>query len=385
MTIRSAYLLISLLLCSCVAQREFVSLSGLRSADFNTNIDGRCAHLYRLVNRGGMEVCITDYGARIVSVMAPDANGHFGDVVCGFDNVNDYHRYRQNFGATVGRYIGRILNGQFMIDSTTYKLQTNGGKHCSHGGYPGFADRQWRMKRVSRHQLCLTYLSPDGENGFPGNLNTIITFTLGDDNTLRISYKANTDKPTVLNLSNHSFFNISDSLCKDIEDEVLWIDADSIAEYDNSKCVTGRLLAVKNTPFDFTQGHDIRSHIDDDDTQIRVVHGYDHTWRINSPGDLSHPIARIIDRSSGRMLEVFTTEPGIHIYTANGLNGKLTGKSHIAYRSRSAICFETMHFADSPNKPQFPSTLLLPGHTYHSTTIFKFGLSPSSQHFTPLH
>ena len=320
-----------------------------------------------------MEVCITNYGARIVSIMIPDKNGKYSDIVCGFDNVHSYQQIRQNFGATVGRYISRILNAKMTIDSTTYHLQQNGGKHISHGGYPGFADRIWSVKKSGRQTLQLMYVSPDGENGFPGTLTTTLTFTLSKDNSLSLDYQATTDKPTVLNLSNHSFFNLSGNLNKSIENELLQMDGDSIAEYDSTKCVTGKFITVASSPFDFKTMKRIGNRIDEDHAQLNVVHGYDHTWRLNSPGDIRKRAALLTDPESGRTMEVYTTEPGLHIYTANGLNGKIIGKKQTAYPRRAAICFETMHFADSPNKPQFPSTLLRPGEQFHSQTIFKFG------------
>ena len=367
-------LYIVLLMCSCTTHKEFTSLSGLYSHNFISEKGHQQTHLYVLNNKNGMEVCITNYGARIVSLMAPDKTGKSSDIVCGFDNVKDYHQYRQNFGATVGRYIGRILNARMTIDSVTYHLQSNGGKHCSHGGYPGFADRIWKVKKVKRNSLHLIYISPDGENGFPGTLITNLIFTLTRDNALQIDYEATTDKPTVFNPSNHSFFNLSGDLNKSIENESLQIDGDSIAEYDTQKCVTGKFLSVKSSPFDFTTSKIIGERINENNVQLNVTRGYDHTWRLNVPGNIKHLAAKLTDTVSGRTMEVYTTEPGLHIYTANGLNGKISGKNHIAYPTRSAICFETMHFADSPNKSQFPSTLLRPGNKFHSQTIFKFGI-----------
>lgn len=362
-----------LLLASC-ASGEFISLSGLSSADFRTVVDQKETRLYRLQNGNGVEVCITNYGARIVSVMTPDRDGQREDIVCGFDNIGDYHRYRQNFGSVVGRYIGRILNARFAIDGTVYQLQAGGGGHCSHGGYPGFADRVWTVKKNNRRCLQLLYASPDGENGFPGRLTLTVTYRLTDDNELSILYEAETDKPTVLNPSNHSFFNLSGNLARDVLNETLWVDADSIAEYDAGKCVTGRMLPVRGTPFDFTSRRRIGERIDDPDAQLAVTKGYDHTWKINRQHEGLHKAAVIMDKESGRTLEVYTTEPGIHLYTANGHSGKLKGKQGIAYPRRNAICFETMHFADSPNKPQFPSTLLRPGEKFRSETVFRFGV-----------
>ena len=362
------------LLSSCVSG-DFISLSGLSSDNFRMVVDQKKTRLYRLQNAASIEVCITNYGARVLSIMTPDKDGQQQDIVCGFDNISDYRRYRQNFGSVVGRYIGRILGARFAIDGTVYNLQAGSGGHCSHGGYPGFADRVWTVKKSNRCCLQLLYASPDGENGFPGNLTLSVTYRLTDDNELSILYEAETDKPTVLNPSNHSFFNLSGNLSRDVLDEVLWVDADSIAEYDVDNCVTGRMLSVKGTPFDFTSTWRIGDRIDEPDRQLAVTKGYDHTWKVNWQNNGLHKAALITDKESGRVMEVYTTEPGIHLYTANGHNGKLKGKQGITYPHRNAICFETMHFADSPNKPQFPTTLLKPGVKFRSETVFKFGVT----------
>lgn len=370
------YITLSLLICSCAAHKEFSSLPDVSAKDFVQPASDKtpAVGLYTLSNHQGMKVSITNYGARIVSLFAPNRNGKCEDLVCGFSNLNDYLTHKQNFGATVGRYIGRILNARMTIDSITYHLESNGGKHCSHGGSPGFAERIWTVRHRNDRQLQLEYISPDGENGFPGELTLDVTFTLTNKNVLKIDYHATTDKATVLNPSNHSFFNISGNLRQSIEPLFLQADGDSITEYDPMKCVTGRFLSVKGTPFDFLNPHRIGDRINEDNAQLNVTRGYDHAWRLNHPGDIRHRAAILSDSISGRTLEVYTTEPGLHIYTANGLKEKLIGKGGIAYPHRSAICFETTHFADSPNKPQFPSTLLRPGQTFHSQTRFKFGV-----------
>jgi len=230
----------------------------------------------------------------------------------------------------------------------------------------------WTAKNSAPQCLQLSYRSPDGENGFPGNLTLSVTYRLTDDNELSILYEAETDRPTVLNPSNHSFFNLSGNLSHTVLDELLWVDADSIAEYDANKCVTGHFLPVKDTPFDFRSARKIGDRIDANDMQLAVTKGYDHTWKLNRQTSGLHKAASIADKESGRTMEVYTTEPGLHLYTANGHNGKLKGKRGIMYPRRNAICFETMHFADSPNKPQFPTTLLRPGEKFRSQTVFRF-------------
>lgn len=357
------------------AEPEPLTASGLRPADFRAVIDDRPTALYRLSNETGMEVCVTDYGARVVSVVVPDRSGTLADVVCGFDNVADYRRVRQNFGSTVGRYIGRILGARFAIDGVEYRLQAGGGGHCSHGGSPGFADRVWTPVACDGRTLTLAYDSPDGENGFPGNLHMQVRFTVRDDNTLAVNYEATTDKPTVLNPSNHSFFNISGDLSTTVLNQRLRIFGDSITEYDTRKCVTGRFLPVEGTAFDFRRFRRIGDGIDDPDPQLAVTGGYDHAWRIDGWDGTLRKAAEIRDDATGRTLTAYTTEPAVHIYTANGHNGSIVGKRGTAYRHRNSLCFETMHFADSPNKPQFPSTLLRPGETFRSSTEFRFGVS----------
>lgn len=330
-------------------------------------------NIYHLINNKGMTMSVTDYGARIVTLCVPGADGVAEDIVCGFDSLESYAKYKQNFGATVGRYIGRILGAKFTLDGTTYSLDAESNGHCSHGGKPGFANRIWKVIDQTANRLTLRYVSPDGESGFPGCLTMNVTMTLTDDNALQIDYEATTDKPTVLNPSNHSFFNISADFTRSVLDQVLMIDGDSIALYDDAKCVTGKMMAVEGTPFDFRKAKRIGTDIDDDDAQLRVTNGYDHTYRLNHAGDFSVPAARIYDEKSGRTMEVYTTEPALHIYTANGLKGNQTGKGGIAYAKRTAICFETMHFADSPNKPHWPSTVLRPGERFRSSTKYKFG------------
>lgn len=357
-------------------EMETVTASGLRAADFDTVIDGRPVTLHRLSNEAGMEVCVTDYGARIVSIVVPDRDGTPADVVCGFDNAEDYRRIRQNFGSTVGRYIGRILGARFSIDGVEYRLQAGGGGHCSHGGSPGFADRVWEPTACDGRTLTLVYDSPDGENGFPGRLRLQVRFTVRDDNTLAIDYEATTDKPTVLNPSNHSFFNLSGDLSTTILNQRMRIMSDSIAEYDSHKCVTGRLLPVEGTAFDFREFRRTGERIDDPDPQLCVTGGYDHAWQIAGWDGTLRKAAEITDDATGRTLTVLTTEPAVHVYTANGHNGTIAGKRGTVYPKRNSLCFETMHFADSPNKPQFPSTLLRPGETFRSSTEFRFGLQP---------
>lgn len=371
-----AKLIVTLMVFCCVAFAQQTTLSGLDPSRFDTVIDGKTTALYTLSNDKGMEACITNYGARLVSLMEPNWNGRMEDVVLGYDNVMDYHTKGQNFGATVGRYIGRIVGPKITIDGKTYPLQDEGRGVISHGGKPGFADRVWDILNSSRQQLVLRYVSPDGENGFPGELTTILTYTLRDDGALIVDFKATTTKPTVLNLANHSFFNISGNPERSVEVQNLWIDSRKIATYDKKKDVTGEFMDVRHTPFDFHKPRQIGERINEDNEQLNITGGYDHAFALNHAGDISRPAAILYDAQSGRALTVYTTEPAIQIYTGNGLKGNQIGKHGITYKRRCAICLETLHFADSPNRPQFPSTLLRPGQTLSSRTVFVFSTDP---------
>lgn len=365
-------LLLAVLSLSAATDAPRDTRSGLRTEDFARVIDGEQCGLYVLANRQGAEVCVTNYGARVVSLLMPDRDGKLDDLVCGFPTIDGYTQHSQNFGATVGRYIGRILGARFVLDGDTCLLQAGSNGHCGHGGSPNFGARMWKVLAADTRSITLFYLSPDGENGFPGNLSVRLTYTLTDDNALELCYEATTDRPTVLNLTNHSFFNVSGRLDAAVEDQLMWVAADSITEYDAGKCVTGRLLPVGGTPFDFREPHRIGERIDEENDQLKVTRGYDHCWALREGVGQEQPVAWVYDAASGRRMEVYTTEPGLHIYTANGLKGALVGKQGIAYPSRSAVCFETCHFQNSPNYPQFPSTVLRPGETFRSRTVFKW-------------
>ncbi len=366
--------LAAVLLASCSTQK-FVSASGLDSRNFLEKVDGKKTALYKITNKNGMEACITNYGARVVSLMVPDKDGQLQDVVCGFPTIQEYTGQSQNHGAIVGRYIGRILGAKYTLDGVEYKLQANHQLgHTAHGGNPNFGARMWKVVRTTPSSVTLSYLSPDGENGFPGNLKVTLTYTITDDNALDLRFEATTDKPTVLNLCNHSFFNISGNLNKSVEDQIMWVDGDYFTPYDKNKCVTGEMWPVESTPLNFKQPHAIGDHINDKYGQLGIVNGYDHAWVLNNPGDDTRPAMWVYDKQSGRKMEVYTTEPGIHIYTGNGLKGKVKGKNDIYYPFRAAVCFETCHFQDSPNNPQFASTALHPGETFKSHTAFKFSI-----------
>jgi len=342
--------------------------------DFGATKAGKMTQLYTMTNEHGAEVSITDFGATVVSIKVPDRSGTLGDVVLGWDGVSGYEEGAQHFGATIGRYANRIAHGEFSLDGVKYALAKNNGENTLHGGLLGFDKKMWDVKDVSSTStpaLQFDYLSKDGEENFPGNLAVRVTFTLTNSNELQILYEATTDKKTVLNLTNHAYFNLAGS--GTILDEALMIAADRFTPVDNGQIPTGELRAVAGTPFDFRKPTVIGARIEQDDEQLKIGHGYDHNWILNSGGSAKPTLAAAVsDRRSGRKLEVWTTEPGIQLYTSNFLDGTARGKDGVAYARRSALCLETQHFPDSPNHPAFPTTELLPGAKFKSETIYKF-------------
>jgi aldose 1-epimerase len=356
---------------SCTPKKEAV-----KQDSFGALPDGRHAMLYTLANPHGMEVTISSYGAIVVSVKVPDRNGKIADVVLGFDSLDGYLNPQEPyFGAIVGRYGNRIANGRFTLNGAQYTLARNNGENSLHGGIKGFDKQMWLANAVNSDDgpgVELTYLSKDGEEGFPGNLTAKVTYTLTANNELKIDYEATTDKDTVLNLTNHSYFNLAGQGNGDILDHILTIEADRFTPVNAALIPTGELREVAGTPFDFRKATAIGARINDADPQLQAGNGYDHNFVLNrSGGDLA-PAARVTDPKSGRTLVVSTTQPGVQFYTANFLDGTIHGKGGAVYGRRSAFCLETQHFPDSPNQPNFPSVVLKPGEKYHSTTVFKF-------------
>ncbi len=355
---------------------ETMPTSFISQRPFGTTSDSTAVELYTLTN-GDTEVDITNYGGIITAWRVPDANGQMGDVVLGYDNMDGYNTVPSYFGALVGRYGNRIANGKFTLDGETYSLATNNGPNHLHGGIKGFDKVVWQADTATSDegpQLILRYTSPDGEEGYPGTLVTKVTYTLQTDNTLRIDYEATTDKPTIVNLTNHSYFNLSGDPSTTILDHQLMIDANRYVPVSEALIPTGELASVDETPFDFTKPTVIGNRIDADHPQIVNGIGYDHCWVLNgAEGELSLA-ATVFDPKSKRFLEVFTTEPGIQFYSGNFLNGAAVGKGGISYEKRSALCLETEHFPDSPNQPDYPSVVLRPGETYRTTTAYKFSV-----------
>lgn len=322
---------------------------------------------YTLRNNAGMIVKVLNYGGTITEIIVPDKNGDAGNVVLGFDSLEGYLREDNPYiGTVIGRYANRIAKASFKIDGKEYKLPANNDGNTLHGGNEGFHKKIWNVKVISDSSLVMEYESPDGEEGFPGNLKTTITMTVGSDNSLKIDYNATTDKATPVCLTYHPYFNLSSGSSATILDHELMIAADSITVSDSTSIPTGKLMTVKSTPFDFT----VTKRVGNDITNAGF--GYDHNFVLNKKGNEFTLAAVLYDPQSGRKLELFTTEPGIQFYTGNYLNSSLSGKGGIPYQKHSGLCLEPQHFPDSPNKPSFPNTVLKPGETYRQTTIFKF-------------
>lgn len=347
---------------------------GITKSDFGKTPEGQVSELYTLTNANGMQVAITNYGGRVVSILVPDRHGKMADVVIGFDHLDGYLGTNPYFGALVGRYGNRIANARFKLDGAEYKLAANNGPNSLHGGVKGFDKVFWTARESSKNPpaIELTYVSKDGEEGYPGTLTSKVVYTLEPDNALRIDYHATTDKDTVLNLTNHSYFNLAGEGNGDILKQVMMINADRFTPVDATLIPTGELRKVDGTPFDFRKPTAIGARINSDDEQIKLGGGYDHNFVLNRTGSGLSLAARVFDPESGRELEVSTTQPGVQFYTGNFLDGTIQGKGGKVIARRSAFCLETQHFPDSPNHPKFPTSELKPGQTYHYTTIYKF-------------
>ncbi len=343
---------------------------------FGTTADGKTADLYTLKNKNGMQVSITNFGATVVSIMAPDKTGKMADVALGYDDLAGYELNKNYLGVLVGRYGNRIAHGKFSIDGTEYTLAKNNGDNSLHGGIKGFNKAMWEAKDVSKGgeaAVEMKYVSKDGEEGYPGNLSVTVVYTLTNKNELKIDYSATTDKKTVVNLTNHTYFNLAGQGNGDILKHELMINADTFTPVDSGLIPTGELKKVEGTPFDFRKATAIGARVDANDEQIRLGGGYDHNFVLNRQKATGLSLAaRVSDPASGRTMEVWTTEPGVQFYTGNFLDGSFKGKGGIAYQKRTALCLETQHFPDSPNHPSFPTTLVKPGEKYHTTTVYKF-------------
>ena len=354
---------------------EAETLSGLKKSNFETEVDGKQTQLFVLTNTTGMEVCISNYGGRIVSVMVPDKDGTMQDVVLGFDSIDDYINIPNNFGATIGRYGNRIANGKITVDDVEYELPQNNFNHTLHGGDKGFDTKVFDAVQTDDQTVELSYTSKDGEAGFPGNLVTKVTMTLTDDNAIDIQYEAETDKKTVVNLTNHSYFNLSGNPENTILTHELMINADAFTPVDTTFMTTGEIADVQGTDMDFRTPTLVGERIDNYEyEQLKNGDGYDHNWVLNNDGDISTVAATVYYPGTGIELSVFTTEPGMQVYTGNFLDGTVTGRDGIVYNKRTAICLETQKYPDTPNKPDWPSAYLSPGEKYTSRCIYKFSV-----------
>ena len=364
-----------LALSSCSTKEATTTLSGLDPQNFVSEYEGKPTALYTLKNANGMEVCVTNFGGRIVSIMVPDRNGDFKDVVLGFDSVQAY--FPQNnlsdFGAAIGRYANRINQGKIVIDGDTIQLPQNNFGHCLHGGPSGWQYKVYEANQLNDSTLVLTMDSPDGDNNFPGNVKAEVTYTLLSDNAIDIVYKATTDKTTVINMTNHSYFNLNGDPNEPITNNILTVNAARYTPVDSTYMTTGEIVEVKDTPMDFTVAKVVGEDIDKFDfVQLKNGNGYDHNWVLDAAGDDSQVAATLLSPSTGIQLDVYTNEPGIQVYSGNFLDGTQTGKHGIVYNQRTGICLETQKYPDTPNKPEWPSALLKPGETYNSHCVFKF-------------
>jgi aldose 1-epimerase len=345
----------------------------ITKAPWGKTKDGTPADIYTLRNTKGMEAQISSYGGLVVSLKVADRNGKFGDVVLGYDTIDGYLKDTPYFGALIGRYGNRIAKGKFSLDGKDYTLAVNNGPNALHGGLKGFDKVVWNARPVQSKEgpsLELTYVSKDGEEGYPGKLTVKAVYTLTENNGLKLEFTASADQDTVLNLTHHSYFNLAGK--GDVLGHVVYIDADRFTPIDSTLIPTGELRSVKGTPFDFNKPTSIGARIKQDDEQLKFGNGYDHNWVLNHSNGKLRIIARVYEPTSGRVMEVLSTEPGLQFYTGNFLDGTITGKGGWTYQFRNAIVMEPQHFPNSPNTPSFPTTELKPGEVYHNTIIYRF-------------
>ena len=350
------------------------SKQGVKKESFGTLPDGTPVDIYTMTNAKGMEIRATNYGGIVVSLRVPDKKGNLDDIALGFDDLKGYLTSSPYFGAIIGRCGNRIANGKFTLDGKEYTLAKNNGPNTLHGGLKGFDRVVWNAEPFQNHDgvgIILTYTSKDSEEGFPGNLKAKVTYTLTDNNEWIIDYDASTDKATPINLTQHTYFNLAGEGKGDVLAHILKLNASRFTPVNQTLIPTGEFRPVKGTPMDFTQPTPIGGRINADDEQLRFGRGYDHNFVVDGKGSDPVLAARVKEPASGRVLEVFTTEPGVQFYSGNFLDGTITGKNGHVYKQRYAFCLETQHFPDSPNHPEFPTTILRPGRTYHSRTIYK--------------
>lgn len=377
----AAFVLLNQIACTAAPVSSIVPSAAV-STPFGATADGRTAELFTLTNEHGIQVRLTNYGGIITSLRTPDRSGRFDDIVLGYDNLAGYLHDSPYFGAIVGRYGNRIARGRFTLDGRTYRLAVNNGPNSLHGGLRGFDKVIWSAHAFQSQKgtgVALDYTSPDMEEGFPGALRAHVTYTLTDDDRLIVDYQATTDKPTPVNLTQHTYWNLAGSSRRDILGHELTINADSMTPVDSTLITTGEISPVSGTPFDFRTPMTIGARVDHrENIQIRYGNGYDHNFVLNRAGlaaDALVHAARVVEPSTGRTLDIFTTEPGLQFYSGNFLDGSITGKGGNVYHFRYGMALETQHYPDSPNHPNFPSTILRPGQQYHTRTVFQFGVT----------
>ena len=366
--------------CAGGQQGPQLTVSGLDPAKFDTTIQDKPVKLYTLKNQNGMEVCITNYGGRVVSLVVPDKDGNPTDVVLGFDNIAQYAdtlNSPTDYGSSVGRYANRIKGAQFTLNDTTYQLKVNDGPNCLHGGgTTGWMNKVYDAEQVDDQTLKLTIVAEDGENGFPGTITAVTTYKITDDNMLDITWEAETDKPTIINQTNHNYYNLSGDLENAAYDQVLYVNADSFTESDESYMPTGRILPVEGTPMDFRTAHAVGDSIHSDYYQIQNAHGYDHNWCLNTNGDDTQVCASLYSPRSGIFMEMYTNEPGVQVYSGNfqGVDGEenIVRKLGKHYPQHVSVCLESQKYPDSPNHPEWASPVLNPGEKYYSHAAYKF-------------
>jgi aldose 1-epimerase len=349
----------------------------MKKESFGKTPQGAAVEAYTFRNAHGLEVRAITHGGIIISLRVPDKRGHLDDVALGFDSLQGYIENPPYFGAIIGRYGNRIAGAKFTLDGVSYTLAANNGPNTLHGGLRGFNKVIWKaepFQKAGSSGLIFTYTSKDGEEGYPGNLNVKVTYTLTDQDELTFDYEATTDKATPVNLTQHTYFNLAGEGHGDVLGHMMMLNADRFTPVDKTLIPLGELRSVKNTPLDFTQPTTIGARINDKDEQLGLGNGYDHTFVIRRNGAGPELAARVREPQSGRVMEVYTTEPGVQFYSGNFLDGTLTGKNGHVYKQRYGFCLETQHYPDSPNQPNFPSTILRPGQTYHSRTTYKFSV-----------
>lgn len=367
----------ALLVMGCADKAPKLTKSGLNPEDFKAERDGGVTALYTLTNKSGMEVCVTNFGGRIVSIMVPDKKGEYKDVVLGFDTIKDYfpENNQTDYGATIGRYANRIAQGKITVEGVEYQLPQNNYGHCLHGGPNGWQYKVWETVEADASHLKIKTVSPDGDANFPGTVTAFVTFTLTEDNAIDILYEATTDKTTVINMTNHSYFNLAgDPANHCVEDDELYINAANFTPVDDTFMTTGEIAPVEGTPMDFRTAKLVGKDINADYDQLHNGKGYDHNWVLDTGCDDTVLAAELYCPESGIAMKEYTNEPGVQIYAGNFLDGTVTGKKGIVYNFRHAICLETQKYPDTPNKPEWPSALLKPGEKYTSHCVFAFSV-----------